>query len=277
MIAEPEPEPDSRCKVLLRTPHPDSILRRPGRGLTNELGSKQVTLETLQLRLREYIRSTISNCELTGLALARQAQLAQGHLSNFLNFRQGLSLESIDRLLAALAIGVLDLVTAEEIQQWYGKPSPRYRFEIVPRISRAAAMMPQLPQSKVLAGHCVDNVLLQRLRSNDVASRSMWQRFVFIELGGGKISSIAPTARQGAMVLVDRHYTSLEPYRRSRQNLYLVQLTDGLAAGRLSLLNSHLILLPCDQKCEVSMVEIKPHENYFEHIVGRVCQIRAEP
>src|SRR5271167_5153614 len=71
----------------------------------------------LQDKLRSHIRARIGRRELTGSGLSRQAGFQQGHLSNFLNARRGLSLESMDRLLETLQIEVLDLVDAGEIQR----------------------------------------------------------------------------------------------------------------------------------------------------------------
>src|SRR5271157_2390373 len=73
-------------------------------------------LRDLQDRLRAHIRARIGRRELTGSGLSHQAGFQQGHLSNFLNSRRGLSLESMDRLLETLQIDVLDLVDAGEIQ-----------------------------------------------------------------------------------------------------------------------------------------------------------------
>ncbi len=100
---------------------------------------------------------------------------------------------------------------------------------------------------------------------------------MLVELGGADVRGIAPTASKGATVLVDRHYTSLQPYHRSRPNLYLVQLEQRLTLARVSLLNGHLVVQPCDHKCEVSMVGLRPSGIYFDYVVGRVCQLRAVP
>jgi len=241
---------------------------------TEPIGS-MITIEALQDRLREHIRSKIAKREMTGSTLARQAGLPQGHLSNFLNSHRGLSLRSMDRLLNALAISVLDLVGTHEIQSWIA-PAPRSRFDIVPRISGSIAMMPRLLHNGVLAVHCIDKSLLRRLRSADVADRKMWQRFVLIDLEGGEVRGIVP-ASWGATVLIDRHYTALEPYHRSRPNLYLVRLGQRLAVARVSLVDDSLIVQPCDAKCEVSVVGMTPEVNYFDYLVGRVCQLRVEP
>jgi hypothetical protein len=75
-----------------------------------------MTIQDLQDQLRVHIRARIGRGELTGSGLARKASLPQGHLSNFLNSRRGLSLESMDRLMIALRIGVFDLMSSEQVQ-----------------------------------------------------------------------------------------------------------------------------------------------------------------
>ena len=73
-------------------------------------------LKDLQDKLRAHIRSRIDRGELTGTGLSREAGFQQGHLSNFLNARRGLSLESMDRLLETLNIGVFELADLKEIE-----------------------------------------------------------------------------------------------------------------------------------------------------------------
>src|ERR1035438_10555812 len=74
-------------------------------------------LQDLQDKLRAHIRARIDRGELTGTGLSREAGFQQAHLSNFLNARRGLSLESMDRLLDTLNIGVLDLADLKDIER----------------------------------------------------------------------------------------------------------------------------------------------------------------
>ncbi len=76
-----------------------------------------MTLQDLQDKLRTHIRARIDRGELTGTGLSREARFQQGHLSNFLNARRGLSLESMDRLLETLNLSVLDLADLKDIEQ----------------------------------------------------------------------------------------------------------------------------------------------------------------
>ncbi len=94
-----------------------------------------MTFLTLQDELRDHIRARIRRRELTGSGLARAAGFPQGHLSNFLNSRRGLSLESMDRLLQTLGIEVLDLVSADDIQDRSLQPSPQRETEAVAMVA----------------------------------------------------------------------------------------------------------------------------------------------
>ena len=234
-------------------------------------------LEDLKDRLRDHVQEKIDRRELTASRLASQAGIRQGHLSNFLNQRRGLSLGSMDRLLDELGLGALGLISAQELTRWFARPAPRSRFDVVPRVAVSCALTPVLPKSSVLASHTVEKSLLRRFRSNDVAGRITWQRFVFLEVSAGEVRSILPTAKKRATLLVDRLHTALEPCRRSRLNLYLVK-TDRMLVGKVKLLNDgNAIVQPCDGKCEILTLPLTPETHYWDYIVGRVCQIRTEP
>ncbi len=103
-----------------------------------------MTLQDLQDKLRAHIRARIERGELTGSGLSREAGFQQGHLSNFLNARRGLSLESMDRLLQTLNIGVLDLADVGEIQRRASFPAGLTGFESVAVVSgEQAARLPR--------------------------------------------------------------------------------------------------------------------------------------
>src|SRR5512141_3187099 len=70
---------------------------------------------SLQDRLRRLLLARIEAGELTGLKLARLADFQQAHVSNFLNRKRSLSLDAMDRVLAALRLSVLDLLDPAEV------------------------------------------------------------------------------------------------------------------------------------------------------------------
>src|SRR5271166_2658270 len=136
----------------------------------------------LQDRLRAHIRARIDRRELTGVSLSLQAGLQQGHLSNFLNARRGLSLESMDRLLDALQISVLDLVDAEEIERRVMRPSSAGLESVAVISVDDAARLARFTPEQVGGTVSFRKAFLRRLRPNDVCNRGDWLRFVTIKL-----------------------------------------------------------------------------------------------
>ena len=111
-----------------------------------------------------YIRARIRRRELTGSGLARAAGFPQGHLSNFLNCRRGLSLESMDRLLDALDIDVLDLVSPEEIGRRVVFRHRDNHMERVALVSWQNATVSRITPDQVLETRGFSKSFLQRLR-----------------------------------------------------------------------------------------------------------------
>src|SRR5690242_2839217 len=72
---------------------------------------------SLQENLRKALWARVEEGSLTGMKLARQVGVEQGHISNFLNRKRGLSLEAMDRVLGAQRMSVLDLIDPGEVNK----------------------------------------------------------------------------------------------------------------------------------------------------------------
>jgi len=230
----------------------------------------------LQDRLRAHIRARIDRRELTGVMLSLQAGLQQGHLSNFLNARRGLSLESMDRLLDALQIGVLDLVDAQEIEQRVLRPSATGLESVAVISVEHAARLARFSPEQVGGTVNFRKAFLRRLRPNDVCNRGDWLRFVSVKLDRKNVRAVFARSAAGATLLVDRHYTSLDPYRRFQPNLYAVRLHSRCAVGYVSLAGDHLVLRPRNPELPVELARINRARSYCDYIVGRVCHVAIE-
>lgn len=232
-------------------------------------------LQDLQDQLRTHIRARIARGELTGVSLARAADFPQGHLSNFLNARRGLSLEAMDRLLQTLDIGVLDLLDAKDIQQRFVLPGAAEGVEKIAVVSAENAALARFAPDQVLETRSFNKSFLRRLKPRSDEDRRDWLRFVLIKLdlkGARQFSFGASTA----VLLIDRHYSSLQPHRRLRPNVYAVSIGERCVAGYLSILDDYLVLRPRDPLQEVEMLRIERGRSYSEYIVGRVCHIGLE-
>jgi plasmid maintenance system antidote protein VapI len=233
-----------------------------------------VTLQDLQEQLRVHIRARIGRGELTGVGLARAADFPQGHLSNFLNARRGLSLESMDRLLDTLGIGMLDLLETKEIQEHVELPR-REAVESIALVSPENAGLARFSPDQILETCSFNKSFLRKLRARDAEGRQHWLRFVAIRLEMKGIPIISFRAAR-ATLLIDRHYSSLEPYRRFQPNVYVVSFGGRCSMGYVSVFEDYLLLRTRDPLQEVETLRIERGRSYSDYIVGRVCHVALE-
>lgn len=235
-----------------------------------------MTFLLLQDQLRDHIRARIRRKELTGSGLARAAGFPQGHLSNFLNARRGLSLESMDRLLDTLGIEVLDLVSVEDIQRRNPRRALEPGEEAVPLVAMENAARARFAPAHVLETRVFSRTFLRRLRARNDNDRADWLRFVAVKLDMESAREIFRLPITAATLLLDRHYSSLVPYRRMQPNLYVASFRGCCKAGYLSFLENNLVLRTRDLRQELESVRVRPSSNYSQYIVGRVCHVALE-
>lgn len=233
-----------------------------------------MTLQDLQEQLRVHIRARIGRGELTGVGLARAADFPQGHLSNFLNARRGLSLESMDRLLDTLGIGILDLLETKEIQEHAELPR-KDGVERIALVSPEHAALARFHPEQILETRSFNKSFLRRLRASDAEDRRDWLRFVVIRL---ELKGVPLVVYRAARVtlLIDRHYSSLDPYRRFQPNVYVVNFGGRCNMGYVSVFDDYLLLRSRDPQEQVEMVRIERGRSYSDYIVGRVCHVGLE-
>jgi hypothetical protein len=118
--------------------------------------------------------------------------------------------------------------------------------------------------------------LLATARSRSPSSRKTWQRFVAISIPAADASPMEPLVLADAIVLIDRHYNSLMPYRLNRPNLYAVRNGRHLALRYLDFLLNRLVLRPYNLAFPVELVEVPPGETPGDLIAGRIMLILNE-
>jgi hypothetical protein len=85
-----------------------------------------------------------------------------------------------------------------------------------------------------------------------------------------------PLVLPEAIVLLDRHYNSLAPYRPNRPNMYAVRNGHMLALRYLDFLLNRLVLRPHNIAFPVDLLEVAPGETPGDQIAGRVVLILNE-
>ena len=234
--------------------------------------------KSLQENLRKAIGERIDNGELTGLRLAAQTGFKQAHISNFLNRKRSLSLEGMDRVLSVQHLSVLDLIDPVEVNKRASIPPPSEdEFDNILVVEGVtAASEPLIMNMKVREIQKFKHSFLRRLRADIRGKRSDWERFVAVQVQADDGMSMYPRLLPGATVLIDRHYNSLQPYRKGEVNLYAVKMKSSCIVRYVELAGKNMVLRPHNQAYAVEVVPLAEEENYWDYLIGRVCYLGLE-
>ncbi len=233
-----------------------------------------MNLTQIHERLRLELLRRIQRGTLSVSLLARQTGFAQAHLSNFLHSRRQLSLEAMDRILAAQHLTAADLLPA--IGPARDSATSAERFS-VPIVSHAVALFePFLRPSAVQGMLDLPAGLLPSIRARATAARHAWERFVAVRIPAADALAMEPLVLPEALALIDRHYNSLAPYRPNRPNLYAVRHGSHLTLRYVDYLSNRLVLRPHSIAFPVDLIEIDGDGSPGDLLVGRIALIWNE-
>ena len=227
--------------------------------------------------MRRTLQEQIAAGELTGLRLAEKTGFRQAHISNFLNHRRSLSMEGMDRVLSVQKLSVFDLLDPDEINKRASiAPPSDDEFENIALVNaEAAATQPLVMSMQMLEIHKFKRSFLRRLRANVHGKRRDWERFVALRADADSMS-MHPRLAPGALVLIDRHYNSLDPYRKGDLNIYAAHVSGKCLFRYIELAGSNLVLRPHNQTYAIEVVPIAKGKHAYDYIVGRVCYAGME-
>jgi phage repressor protein C with HTH and peptisase S24 domain len=234
--------------------------------------------KALQENLRKEMWKRIDAKELTGLKLADQTDFKQAHISNFLNRKRQLSLDGLDRMLTVQHLSVLDLLDPAEINKRASiLPPSEDDFENVLLVEgRIAAGEPLVTNEDVKEILKFKKTFLKRLRAEMASPRDEWRRFVLIKVDERDGMSMYPRLLPGSTVLIDRHYNSLTPYRKSEKNMYAVRRDGGATIKYVDQDGANLVLRPHNHDYPTNVIDIEEGKTVADFIVGRVCHVAIE-
>jgi SOS-response transcriptional repressor LexA len=236
-----------------------------------------VNASTLQEELRRVLWERIRAGKLSGLALAKRTGFEQAHISNFLNRKRSLSVEGMDRVLAAESLSVYDLLQRDELNKRASTISAvEGDYEnVVLASAEVAATAPVITREEVRDILKFKKSFLRRLRPAPSPARERWQRFVLIKVDAQEAASMYPRLLTGTTVLIDRHYNLLQPYRRNEANIFAVRKNGSCTIKYVERDGDHLVLRPHNQTYPISVLPIEDDEP-SKIIVGRVCHAAIE-
>jgi transcriptional regulator with XRE-family HTH domain len=235
----------------------------------------QMNFTQMHERLRLELLRRIQRGTVSVSLLARQTGFGQSHLSNFLHSRRQLSLEALDRILAAQHMAAGDLLPAN----YQGQALPADgESSAVPVVSHAAALFePYIRPSAMQSMLHLPAGLLQSIQGRPSNPRRAWQRFVAVRIPRADALAMEPLILPEAITLIDRHYNSLIPYRPNRPNLYAVRHGAHLTLRYVDFVASRLVLRPHNIAFPVDLLEVDSGEPPSELLAGRIALILNEP
>jgi len=224
-------------------------------------------------QLRRELLRRIERGTLSASLLSRQTGFGLSHISNYLHGRGQLSMDAVDRVLAALHLSVSDLLTMSQ---------PRSRLDdgyggSVPLVSHHAALFE--PYIRVVPGQellHVPNRFLEGLRAHAPSPRRAWERFVAVRISPADALPMEPLVYPHAIALIDRHYNSLVPYRPDRRNFYALRNGVGLQLRYIDFIDHRLVLRPHSLAFPIGLLDVDPGESPGDLIGGRVAVVWNE-
>ena len=249
------------------------------------------------LRL-EMLRLILSR-EITGTSLAEQTGFRQSHISNYLNRKRALSLEGLDRLLAAQNLTIEKLLSDQAIAD-HSLPGCSPTLEEQPGLyphtgSKSSAeagdgiiAVPIVSSSSVVGepeirSHSIIETIpfysrhLGNNRSYPTPKRANWQRFVATRPDHQQIAAMKPLLTMGCIVVIDRHYNSFTyngaVCRADTPPLYAIRNGGSLLLRAVEFNGGNLILRASSMDSPTQLIPVAPTETLADYLLGRVCMI----
>ena len=85
-----------------------------------------------------------------------------------------------------------------------------------------------------------------------------------------------PLVQPEAIVLIDRHYNHLAPYRPNRPNVYAVRHGSHLTVRYVDFVANRLVLRPHNLLYPVDLIQVEPGEAPGDLLTGRIALIMNE-
>lgn len=214
---------------------------------------------------------------LSGKLLARQTELNQAHISNFLHRRRMLSLKALDKVLVAQGLTVASLMVSAKSASTRTLRAAETQYDAVPLISQASAIHDRQirPQEVILEIRLLKGTLNSYPELTS-ASRRDWQRFVAVRVTALQAEGMWPVLSAHAVVVLDRHYHSLQSARPPLNPLFAVKFKNSLAIRYVNQLGKVLLLRPYNIDYPPIGLDLLPGQTAPDLLLGRVCRIETE-
>lgn len=205
---------------------------------------------------------------LTATLLAQRTGLQQPHISNFLRGKRRLSIDTVDRVFAALGLNAADLLDLP------GRPSSK-GVRSVPVISSEQAVFDEAVRADMAAEHIMllpGTLRIQRLAQG--ARRPKRERFVAVRLSAAQAQPMEPLLQTNSIVVIDRHVNLPTHNTVLTQNVFALLFEGSLQFFYLSLEQDFLILRPHSTLHQARLLAVPFDIAPSDLVTGRVCHVQ---
>ena len=223
-----------------------------------------MNFQDLQDSVRTELQRRVNAGLITATSLAHQVGFKQAHISNFLSRRRALSLEGLDRVLAAQNLSVDELLPVE-IDGAAAQPVPRESAEAVPVVAASTAMDDAVVRpAAVIETVYVPASRLGESRARPAGKYQHWQRFLAIRADAQHAASMDPMIPADSIVVTQQ------------RTLYSVRSGTRLMLRFVEFEDRRLVLRPLSLGFPVQLIAVGPEESPSDYIVGRVVLVFSE-
>jgi hypothetical protein len=206
--------------------------------------------------------------------LKKKTGLSQGHLSNFLHNKRSISNRTADRILQAQDLDLERLLRSKEPPVKPSHVSITEPRTAVPIVSEIAAINARFaPASAALTMLPLPPDALPIASPRTTSKRFHWERFVAIRMHPQQGPAMEPLILPEALVVLDRHDSTLKREYGQRLALYAVCCGGRLVVRYVTRRGDRLILRPHNQDHQVELIEIDPNQSADKWIIGRVVYV----
>jgi len=231
----------------------------------------------LHEQLRRELLRRIERGVLSGSLLARQTGLRAAHISNFLHRKRRLSLDALDLVLSAQAISLEELLAQAPTRRVHARKQSAASASQIALVSQSVAMYEsQIRTSSILELIQLPAGYLDHLRPRRSSDRRDWERFIAVRASYTQAEPMVPTIVPHAILVIDRHYNSLVPYRPPMPSIYAIQRGNNMLFRYATLQANNIVLRPHKIEHPIELIEIKPEEPSGAIVIGRVCASISE-
>ena len=217
------------------------------------------------------LRRRLEREVMTASLLARKTGLRQPHISNFVHSKRRLSLQALDRVLAALELSVADLVDPRADARNDARPGAA-AAEAIPLVSSEVATYDdRIRPSTILERVQLPGAALAGLRAEHGARTPVRERFVAVSLTPAQATPMYPVLRSAAIVVLDRHSNMPAASSSASRSIYAVRFGKQLQFCYLSFDRNYLVLRPHSLDFPVQLLPVPLQTAPSDLVVGRVC------